>query len=301
MRAGRFVYATGAIRPIHVDGLSALARTPWGATVEAFGGVPVAQQSGPRLAEWIAGGRLAQTAKGVTGGISYLVRRSGSERVTEEAGADFATTPANGFDLAGRAAYDLISRGVAEATASAASRFSWWRLELFASHRSPGRLLPSTSLFSVLGDIPSQVLGTSVRWNAAPRLDLLATAAGQSVARKIGGYGTLRITLRTDDHGEGSIGIELRRQDVSTARWSGVRLLATEPLGACLRASTELELAWSDDRDAPSVTWPWGLVSLGWRKGNGWEAALAVEAGGTPQYRFETHALVRLSRTFGAL
>jgi hypothetical protein len=216
-------------------------------------------------------------------------------------GGDVAFMPNRWLDVAGRGAFDLISSGLAEVTTSAAARFWPWRLELFASHRSPGRLLPSTSLFSVLGDVPSQVLGSSLRWDAAPRLDLIAIVAGQSVGRTLGGYGTVRATLRTDDRGDGTIGVEIRRQDVLTVRWSGARLTVSEPLGPLLRASAELELAWTDDRIGSSTMYPWSLAALGLRPGNGWEAALAVEAGASPRYRFETNALVRLSRTLGAL
>src|SRR5581483_10673921 len=35
-RLGRMVVTTGAIRPIHLDGARAIARAPWGTSVEAF-------------------------------------------------------------------------------------------------------------------------------------------------------------------------------------------------------------------------------------------------------------------------
>ena len=115
--------------------------------------------------------------------------------------------------------------------ASAAVRSGDWRLELFGSQLSPGRLLPATSLFSVLGDLPSQTVGATVRWRAAPRLDLLASGAGQDVASGLGGNGWLRATLRLDDQGDGSLGLEVRRVDVPGAQWTGVRAIAAIPLG----------------------------------------------------------------------
>ena len=186
-----------------------MARSPWGTTVEAVTGIPVLPQSVPRATEWIGGGRIAQgVASRVTAGISYFLRRAGSERVTEEVGADFAAMPTSSVDVAGKGAYDLLSSGVAEASASLAFR-SWpWRWEVFGSHRSPGRLLPATSLFSVLGDYPAEALGTTVRWDAAPRLDLLATGAGQLIGGQLGGYASVRATLRTDDDGDGQLGME---------------------------------------------------------------------------------------------
>jgi hypothetical protein len=297
LRGGRFVFATGAIRPIQVDAVSVLGRTPWGTTVEAVGGIPTLPQAIPRANEWIGAGRVAQTvASRATAGLSYVLRESHGDRVTEEAGADLAIMPASFLDLAGKGAYDLVSRGVAEASFSATVRSSPWRWELFGSHRSPGRLLPATSLFSVLGDFPSQALGSSVLWNAAPRLDLFASGAGELVGGRAGGQASLRATLRTDDDGAGRIGVELRRQDVSTAQWTGVRLIVAQPFTQHFSGSTELEVARPDVADDRGTIWPWGLFAMTWRSGTGWEAAAAFEAGANPRQRFETNALVRLSR-----
>jgi|SRR5450432_2835079 len=299
LRAGRFVFTTGAIRPLQIDGISAIGRSPWGTTAEAFGGIPVLPQSAPRTTEWAGGGRIAQSvASRATMGLSYFARRADGERVTEEVGADFAATPTTMVDVAGKGAYDLLSRGVADATGSLAIRSEPWRWELFGSHRSPGRLLPATSLFSVLGDFPAQTLGTTVRWDAAPRLDLLASGAAQNVGGQIGGYASFRATLRTDDDGDGRLGVEVRRQDVLSTRWTGVRLLASEPLADQWRLATELEIARADDPGDRGAVWPWGLLALSWRSRTGWEASTAIEAGATPRYSFETNALLRLARTW---
>jgi hypothetical protein len=298
LRGGRFVFATGAIRPIQVDGVSALVRSPWGTTVEAMGGIPTLPQAIPRANERVGGARVAQTiAARATAGFSYFLRESRGDRVTDEVGADMAVVPTSYLDLAGKGAYDLLSRGVAEASFSTALRFAPWRFELFGSQRSPGRLLPATSLFSVLGDFPAQTLGTSVRWEAAPRLDLLASAAGQVVGGHLGSQSSLRATLRTDDQGAGRVGLEVRRQDVSTAQWTGVRAIVSQPLSAHFGASTELEIARPDVPADRGSIWPWGLLALSWRSEAGWEAAAAVEAGATPLQRFETNALLRLART----
>jgi hypothetical protein len=296
LRGGRFVFATGAIRPVQIDGVSAIGRLPWGLTVEAVSGLTVAPRFGLRAADWLTGGRVAQSvASHMTVGASYVRQNTREGLTNEEIGADLAAVPFKWLDVASRGAYDLTSPGVADALVSAAARWTAWRVELFASHRSPSRLLPATSLFSVLGDFPSQVAGTTIRWEAAPRLDLLATGAGQDLGGELGGYGTLRSTLRLDDRGDGSIGLELRRQDVSAVHWSGVRLIATERLGAHFRASTELEVARADDPGDRGAAWPWGLAALTWSSGSGWEASAAGEAGSTPQYRFEVNGLVRLS------
>jgi hypothetical protein len=297
VRGGRFVVATGAVRPVQIDGAHLIARAPTGTTAEAFGGTPVVPRFGDRAYDWLAGGRVAQSiASRATIGASYVQRRSHGDIADDEVGADFAAVPAPWLDVAARGAYDIASPGIADALLSAAARSRDWRVEAFASHRSPSRLLPATSLFSVLGDFPSQMVGTTAKWRAAPRLDLLATGAGQSVGGDIGGNGWLRGLLRLDDRGDGSLGLEVRRQDVSTARWTGVRGISSLPIGRALRFSSEIEIAFPDEPKGRGTAWPWGLLALAWRPANGWEAAGAVEASSTPEHRYEVDALVRLSR-----
>jgi hypothetical protein len=295
-RAGRFVLATGAVHPVQIDGAYALARAPWGSKVEAFGGLPVVPRFGARSYDWLVGGRVAQTIASVaTLGASYIQRREDGEISSEEVGLDVASAPARWLDLAAFGAYDVLNPGLAEARASAAVRASDWRFELFASQLSPGRLLPATSLFSVLGDLPSETIGATVRWRAAPRLELLASGAAQDVAAGLGGNGWLRATLKLDDRGAGSLGLELRRMDVPGAEWTGVRVIGALPLGRGFRYSSEIEIVVPDDPDGRGVAWPWGLSALSWRSKSGWEVAGAVEASSTPLRRYETDALVRLT------
>ncbi|HMJ55744.1 MAG TPA: hypothetical protein VK540_26900 [Polyangiaceae bacterium] len=298
LRLGRFVVSTGAIRPLAIDGFSAIARAPWGLSAEAFSGFPVVPRMATTGYDQASGGRLAQTITSrATLGVSYLDQRSHGRLADQEIGADLAAVPAPFLDLAARGAYDLLSSGVADGLISGSTRFGQFRVELFGTHRSPSRLLPATSLFSVLGDFPSQVLGGTVRWAAAPRLDLLLTGGGQDIGGELGGYATMRGTLRLDERGAGTVGLEVRRQDVPSSRWTGVRVTASEPLGPYLRVSTEIEVAAADGRSDRGAAWPWVLAALAWRPGKGWEAAGAVEAGSTPRYRFEWNGLVRLART----
>lgn len=295
VRVGRFTYTTGAIRPVQLDGASVLVRSPWGTKVEAFGGAPVVPAFGPRDFDWIAGGRISQMiASRVVIGVSYVQRRQGSDVAEEAVGTDLSATPARWLDLAARASYDLGSPGIQEAVVSAALRGGPFRFEAFAIDRSPSRLLPDTSLFSIFGDFPSQSVGGSFHWKAAPRLDVWATGAGQAVGGEYGGNASLRALLKLDDKGDGAIGIELRRQDVSTAKWTGVRLTATKPFLHTLRASTELELVVPDDQEKGSA-WPWALISLGWRPCRTWELAGALQTASTPEHTFELNALARFS------
>jgi hypothetical protein len=298
LRAGRFVLATGAVRPVQIDGADVVSRTSFGSSLEAFGGMPVVPAFGSRDYDWVAGGRVAQTVAGaLTTGVSFLEQRTTGEVSADEAGLDVAFAPTRYFDLAARGSLDLESQEVPEATASAASTVGPLRLELFATHRSPSLLVPATSLFSVLGDVPSETGGATLRWKAAPRLDLLGSGAVQSVAGDLGGNGWLRATLRLDDHGDGSVGLELRRQAVSTARWTGVRVVASQKLPWSLRASTELELAAPDAPTDGVTVWPWGLLALAWTPRKSWEVAAAFEASSTPVDRYSTAALLRLSHT----
>jgi hypothetical protein len=301
VRAGRFVVATGAVRPVQIDGVDVIARSPWGGRVEAFGGVPVVPRFGPRSYDWIAGGRLAQSiVSEATLGISYVQRRTDGEIDDEEIGADLAVAPARWLDLATFGSYDLVNPGITEARASAAARWQDWRFEIFASQLSPGRLLPATSLFSVLGDMPSQTLGATLRWRAAPRLDLLASGAAQDVGDTLGGNGWMRAALKLDDRGEGNLATEVRRVDLPGAQWTGVRVIAALPLGKGFRYSSELEIVVPDSPDGRGAAWPWGLTALSWRSRDSWEVAAAVEASSSPLRRYEADALVRLSRSFDA-
>src|SRR6202789_1404644 len=40
VRGGRFVLATGAIRPVQIDGAEVTLRAPWGSAIQSFGGAP---------------------------------------------------------------------------------------------------------------------------------------------------------------------------------------------------------------------------------------------------------------------
>jgi hypothetical protein len=299
VRGGRFVLATGAIRPVQIDGAEVTLRAPWGSAVESFGGAPVVPRFGARPYDWLAGGRVSQKlGQNAIVGMSYLQRREGGEVSDHEIGADAAVAPARWLDVATFAAYDLTSPGLTDARVSAASRFAAFRVEVFASQLSPGRLLPATSLFSVLGDFPSQSLGGTIKWTAAPRLDLLASGAGQDVGGGLGSNGWVRATLRLDARGDGSLGLELRRVDVSTAEWTGIRGVAGLPITQRFRFSTEVEVVFADHPDGRGVAWPWGLVALAYRR-RGWEAAAAVEASSTPEHLYEANVLARLSRSWG--
>jgi hypothetical protein len=301
LRLGRQLLTVGSLRPIHVDGGDVRARSPTGTSVEAFGGVPVQPQLAYRAWDWVAGGRLGQlVGRSTTFGFSYLQQRDDGRLAFEEAGFDFSSAPVPWFDLAAHGAYDLVDPGLAEAGVSLASRMGDLRPEIYATQRSPSRLIPATSLFSVLGDTPSQTLGAVVKWRMFPRLDLLPSLAVRDTAGDVGLDGTVRVTLRLDDRGDGAVSLEGRRQGSGPDLWTGIRAAVRVPLTPAIRESTELEIVAPDDPRGRGALWPWALVALRWAPVQHWEVAAAVEAASTPTATREVNALARLSGSWGA-
>lgn len=300
LRAGRLLVSMGAVRPVHVDGARGLARLPTGSSFEAFGGIPVVPRFGYRTFDWVAGGRIAQAYRDVfVVGGSYQQRRSADRPADEEVGVDAAFTPSARVTAAGRASFDLLTYGLTDALLSVSTQRKDWRIEGFTTHRSPGRLLPSTSLFSVLGDFASTSTGATVRWRAFPRLELMGTGSAQVQGGDWGGQGLGRATLALDDDWAGSAALELRRVYVGTARWSGARAVLSVPVASRWRIGTELELVRpepkpEDTRDRGAL-WPWALASVGYRFTSGWDVAAAIEASGGPEDRRSTAALARVS------
>lgn len=301
VRLGRFIVATGAIRPVHIDGVSARGRAPTGTDLEVFGGAPVIPQFGVDGGDWVAGARVSQKVDRVgTFGVSYIHQRDDGFLADEEIGVDAASRPLAWLDVAARAAVDLVHPGLADTNLSAAATRKAWRFEVFGARRSPSRLLPATSIFAALGDVASDELGGGARWKAAPRLDVWASLAYRSVGDSDGASASARALLRLDDRGAGALSIELRRNQLEGSSWTGARGTARVPLPVYdLAASAELELVIPDDSMGRGEVWPWGLVALSWKPAGLWEAAAAVEARASPESRHAVNGLVRLSRRWG--
>jgi hypothetical protein len=296
VRMGRLLLTAGALRPIHLDGVDASARTPWGSSLELFGGVPVVADFQPRAYDWAVGGRAAQRLGSyATAGLSYEQTRQRGAVAFEELGVDATVTPVRWLDAAFTGALDAQSWQLSNARAALAARFARLRIELFAARRSPSHLLPATSLFSTLGDVPSQRVGASVFWPAAPRLDVLAEGSVESLGGEPGGEGLLRATLRLDDGGASAIGFEARRQSVPHASWTGVRGTARLRLTRVLGASTEIEIVAPDDPRGRGVVWPWALLALRFLPVPRWELAGAIEVGASPTAVSEVSGLFRVA------
>lgn len=302
---GRQVMATGALRPVHLDGVRGLLRLPWSMQLEAFGGWAV----NPRLQisdqsyDWTTGGRLSQTLPGWgTVGVAYLHRRDDGRIYDHEMGADFILTPYTGLDLSARAAYDIENPGISEAVASIRMTINRdWRAELVGTHRSPSRILPATSLFSVLGDVASQYAGGRVRWRAAPRLDLIVNGGARRLDDIMVEQVTARGVLRLDDRGQGVLSMQFRRQGAKDDQgWSGVRSTLRLPIIDTLQLALEAELVRPDRPAERGQWWPWGLIAARWTPTAAWQVGLAAEASATSQYQRTFDVLARLAYKWSA-
>jgi hypothetical protein len=299
-RLGRFVSTLGALRPVHVDGGSVHLRLPRRFDIELAAGIPVMLGLGTaRSWDWIVGSRVSHEL-GDSGsfGVAYEQQRDDGRRAMEELGLDGGLALGKALDLGARLAYDLANPGIAEVALTSSSRHKSVRTELYAIHRAASHILPATSLFSVLGDVPSDRVGSVWTWHAAPRLDAIAELGARLVGPELGAELVGRARLRLNDRGTSVISGELRRSGVGDDTWSGARAAARIALPRSFTASTELELVIPDvDRGHGSV-WPWGLAALGWSDGP-WQAAVAVEASSTAEYRSRVDVLGQLGRRWG--
>jgi hypothetical protein len=302
-RLGRFMLSTGAVRAMHIDGGHIMLRARSKTHVEVFGGVPVDGNIEGRKYDWVVGGRVSQGLgnKGMIG-ASYYNRFNAGQRSDEEVGGDFALRVASWLDMSAKMSWELVNPGLAEVlgTISAQTASQVIRGELYVTKRSPTRMLQSTSLFTVLGDPGTLAAGGNLRWRAAPRLDLWVNGALQEAQDDFGWSGYLRGVLRTDDDGKGSILGELRRQQVATSSWTGLRLASVIPLyedhDTTVGLMPEFEIIFPDHPEPnQGNVWPWGRLALRWQPTKSWAVAAACEASANQIQRFDVRALARVS------
>lgn len=301
-RLGRFVSSLGALRPLHVDGAALRQRLPRQFEAEAVAGVPVVLGLGTgRAWDWVVGGRVAKRINDSGAiGVAYEQRRDRGVRASEELGVDAGAELTKRTDIGARFAYDLIGSGVAEVGVTASHRRGSIRAELYASQRSASHLIPATSLFSVIGDVPAQRAGSVLTWRAAPRLDLIGELAMLRVDSDVAPDLTARARLRLDERGAGVVSGELRRRGVGADAWVGARVAFRVPVAHAVTVSSELELVIPDEDRGRGAVWPWGLVAVSWTRDD-WEAAVAMEASASPEYRHRVDALFQLSRRWRTL
>ena len=299
-RIGRFVASLGALRPEHVDGGAVRLRLPARVDVEAVAGIPVMPGlMTDRTWNWLVASRVARRfGDWGSAGVAYEQRRDDGRLVTEEVAADAGVALGRRDDVGARVAYDIANPGLAEVALSASHRSERVRAELYARHLASSHLLPATSLFSVIGDVPSQRAGAVITWAAAPRLDVTADAGARRVDADVAPELTARARLKLDDRGVSSLSGELRRSGIAGDAWTGARGAARVALGHALAMSTELELVRPDEPRGRGTLWPWALVALSWDRGD-WQSAIAVEASSSPEFRSRVDALFQLSRRWG--
>ena len=296
LRLGRFILSTGAVRPVQLDGLSILARAPFGSTLEAFAGMPVAPDFGPRAFDWLVGARAAQRLHDTLAfGVSYLQRRDAGMLATEEVGGDVTLRPSAWLNINALAAWDLLTQGLAEARITGYAHSEAIELELFGSRRIAARLLPATSLFSVISDAPSTEAGANANWHAFPRLDLGSTLAFEALEHTAGYRAALRSTLRFSDDGPGEVTVEAVRRDLSDDGYSGAALYLSVPVTDALRPHASVELAAPDHPRGRGELWPWARVGASYAFGGAWLLAAALSARSTPLVSSELSGLVRIA------
>jgi hypothetical protein len=252
--------------------------------------------------DWAAGGRLSQRiGEYASVGASYLQRRTEGRMAYEELGFDASLSPVRWLDAAADVAVDLLQPAVTSGRASVALRYKALRLELFGLRRSPSRLLPATSLFAAIGDIPSDQAGASIWVRAAPRLDVWTQSSVDSIAGDLGGRASLHATLRLDDRGDGAVGMELRRSWVpGDAGWTGGRAVLRLPIAYRFRASAEFELIFPDNPAGRGDVWPWGLLAAAYSPPQApwFDVTAGVEASASPTREASVSGILRASATW---
>ncbi len=301
-RLGRMVVTSGALRPLHVDGVAGRVRLPHRIDAEAFAGVPIAPGAESRSWDWVAGGRVGRRLGDWGGaGLALLERRDAGRLAVRELGLD-GSAAIGRHDVRGKVALDLIDGGLpaaALAELAAATRRGAVRGEVFTTYRSPSHLVPATSLFSVLGDVPSVHGGVRGTWRAAPRLDVGGDAGLRVLDGAVAEQVSARATLRLDDRGRGAVIAELRRAGAEDGGWTGARVAGRVPLAGAWRLASELELVVPDEDRGRGRLWPWAMAAAAWSRGP-WDAAVAIEASASAEERGRLDALCRVSRRWEA-
>jgi hypothetical protein len=302
LSAGRLIVGPGAVRPMHLDGASGLVRLPWSMTVEAFGGLGVAPRFEDRTDDWAVGGRIGQRiGRWGTVGVAYLERYDASFLADREIGGDLMLQPIEEITFTSRAAWDIVSSGFSEAIGSLAYRpTAAWRFELYGSHRAPDRILPATSLFSVLGGVASQIVSGRVWYRVAPRLDVSAEGGARQFEDTLGERVRVNAVLRLDERGNSALSVEGTRfggpDDIG---WTGARGTLRLFLSSKWLIGTEVELVRPDRPSARGQWWPWALGSVTWIPVRQLEVALAIEGSSTAENEAALDGLLRITGRFG--
>ncbi|MEP6860324.1 MAG: hypothetical protein ABJE66_06880 [Deltaproteobacteria bacterium] len=302
---GRFVAILGATRPLQIDGAAGRVQLPHAFYTEAYAGIPVLAGLGTgRAWDWAVGARIARKLGDYGSvGLAMMEQRDDGRLATEEVGADAGVAFGKRDDVAVKLAYDLANPAVADAEVTARHVHDRsLRFDLYAGYRAASHLLPATSLFTVLGDIPAERGGARVTWKAAPRLEISADAGVRYVEDDLAPALSAHARLALDDTSRSALTGEIRRDGASDDAWTGLSGAARIALPYALFVSTELELVIPDSDRTPGGryrgrAWPWALAALGWDF-SAWHAAAALEASSSPESRARIDALLQLGRTW---
>lgn len=296
VRVGRFILSSGALPPVHTDGALAIGRLPWKGTLELFAGLPVRPRFAARNFDWLVGGRVAQNVGPVQAGLAYYQRREDGLLGDHELALDAYTYLFECWSVALRASADLIHFGVSQATLASGLDLGPVRLEGTLAQRSPSRLLPATSLFSVLGDQALRYGNLRATWRLAPRLQVIGTAGVRFYDDEPALDLILGSRLWLDRTGQSALGLELRHQGAPDGGWNGARLTGRYFPLEFLVLQTELELVRPDQPDpAKGEWWPWGLLAVGLRPDPTWLFDVAGEGSVSPTARSSWDVLLRVA------
>ena len=295
-RLGRFIVGTGAVGPVQIDGGEVTLRAFAGSHVSVFGGAPVVPELGPRTFDWLVGGRVGQQlAEDRVGfGMSYLHRRDAGQIDAEELGADATLEAASWLSLSAIGSWSLIADSLAELRGAALLHERGWQVELFGSRRIAARLLPATSLFSVIGAAASSSGGAEGSWRAFPRLQLGGTLALEGLDDELGYRAALRATLSLADEGPGHIGVEAIRRKLADEGFVGGAVRVQVPIGLVVQAHASAELVAADQPRDRGKLWPWLRFGASWTPSEHWLLAAAVGLRATPEYQRDAYALLRV-------
>lgn len=296
-RVGRFVLGGGAVGPVQVDGIELVARAFPGSNLALFAGLPVVPEFGARSFDWLGGGRLGQTLwnERLGFGVSYVQRRDAGELDAEELGGDASLRALPWLSLHAIGSWSLLAHGFSELRSAALVLADPWQIELFATQRIAARLLPATSLFSVISDTASTVAGGDVNWRAFPRLSFGSTLALEGLGEALGYRTTLRSTLRLADEGPGQVGIEAIRRQRGEEAYTGGALRVVVPIGLAFQTHASAELVAADHSAGRGSLWPWLRFGASWAVHPAWRLAAAVGVQSSPLYARDLYALVRAS------
>lgn len=295
LRAGRFVLATGAVRPVHIDGANLMARTHAGTQLEVFGGAPVVPRFGSRAFDWLAGSRLSQRLSTFgTLGASFVERRDRGQLATREVGGDVVFYVMRKLSLSGRSAYSLVAEQFAEAMLTGSYGNVDRRIEVFGAVRRASLILPATSLFSVLSNAPSAQAGVDGRIRVAPRLSLSGLLGYRAQGGASGLRARLSGVLSLSDEGDARLEGALTRDGVGGGKWTGVRAVLIRPIFSSLAVVSELEVVVPDHPAGKGSVWPWGRLSARYTWAERWQFSAGAEGSSSPQFARLFQALVRV-------